>query len=358
MKKILFVGPMTPPIHGQSIAFEEIYTKTKFTKYLINQNFENMSLLKKILATSWSLTKLTYVLIVHKVDIVYFTCSRSKFGSLKDIYLLKISKLFNKKIINHLHGTAMDEFYNSLSPIHQKLLYSSYNKIDCSIVLLPSMIEQFTHLWPNMRVDVVANFYDDSLNTIHEKKENDIIQLLYLSNIIASKGIFDLLDALKIIEKKGIEYKLSIAGNFIADENTSSLKIKEMFMEEISDNKHIEYLGTVFGEDKKILLEKSDIFILPTYHKTEAFPISILEAMRAGNVIITTQHNYLPEIVFTENGSLVPIKNSKAIADEIFKYTENSFLKKEIQYFNMKYAENNFSATAYIEKLNNLFNQI
>jgi len=356
MTKVLFVGPMTPPIHGQSIAFEEIYTKTKFEKYLVNQNFENDSLFKKIGKTLNSLIKITYLLFRYDdIDVVYFTCSRSKFGSIKDIYLLYISSLFNKRIINHLHGLGVNEFYKSLSPLHQKLLHKAYSKIDTSVVLLPSMKKEFSVIWPNMKLSVVSNFYSDELNCINSKPENEVIQLLYLSNLIESKGIFDLLEAVKYIEESGVQYKLMIAGAFMNDEQHSAKETEKKFNKLISQNGNITYIGTVYGQEKFNLLKNSDLFILPTYYKMEAFPISILEAMRAGNAIVTTKHNYLPEVVSSKNGTLVPVKNPKAIASAIIFYSQNFTILKEVQQYNMKITEENFSSVKYIETLDSIF---
>ena len=41
------------------------------------------------------------------------------------------------------------------------------------------------------------------------------------------------------------------------------------------------YLGVVKGNEKSQLLFESTMFILPSYYPAEAFPISIIEAMRA-----------------------------------------------------------------------------
>ncbi len=74
-------------------------------------------------------------------------------------------------------------------------------------------------------------------------------------------------------------------------------EVKKIFKKKIKNNNHIVYLGKTFGEDKVILLQKSDIFVLPTYYKSEAFPISIIEAMACENAIVTTNYKYLPDVV-------------------------------------------------------------
>ena len=46
--------------------------------------------------------------------------------------------------------------------------------------------------FPNMKIEVVANFYDIELDNTLVEKDSQTINLLYLSNIIKSKGIFEL----------------------------------------------------------------------------------------------------------------------------------------------------------------------
>lgn len=350
MVRILFVGPLPPPVHGQAVAFEEAYLNVDEIKYVVNQNFENLPLLKKIVYTFFSLFKLSYFLLFKKIDIVYFTCSRSSFGSIKDLYLLLFSSLMKKKIVNHLHGADLESFYNNLKLVHKKILHFAYDKIDVSIVLLPGMKSQFFNIWPHMNVEVIPNFYDKHLNCINKKDEHRIVELLYLSNIIASKGIFDLLDAIKLLDENSIDYNLTIAGAFMCDK-----EVRNTFTTRISENKNISYIGVIRGDKKIKALKDSDLFVLPTYYPTEAFPLSILEAMRAGNAVITTDHNYLPEVMTDSMGIMVPVKDPTSIYRAINKYIENRELLKEVQVHNMLYAEKHFSSENYIARLDQVF---
>ena len=57
------------------------------------------------------------------------------------------------------------------------------------------------------------------------------------------------------------------------------------------------YHGPLYGMQKKDFLKALDIFVLPSFYASEAMPISIIEAMRSGCVIIATEHHYLPFLV-------------------------------------------------------------
>ena len=113
----------------------------------------------------------------------------------------------------------------------------------------------------------------------------------------------------------------------------------------------IEYKGVVSGDSKNRLLWNSDIFILPTYHPSEAFPISIIEAMRAGNYIISTLHNLIPKIVKEDNGTLIEPRSTNTIIQSISFVCSNIMQMREVQNHNIKCAIRNYQENKYIEQI-------
>ncbi|MEQ8808062.1 MAG: glycosyltransferase family 4 protein, partial [Imperialibacter sp.] len=94
------------------------------------------------------------------------------------------------------------------------------------------------------------------------------------------------------------------------------------FLRFLSENK-LEKFVTVLGaiSDRQALrraLMEAHVFILPTYYPTECQPVSIIEAMNAGNAIISTFHAAIPEYVKTDvNGVLVEKMSPLQIRDAI-----------------------------------------
>ncbi|MAC83424.1 MAG: hypothetical protein CL624_04750 [Arcobacter sp.] len=351
MKKIFLVGPIFPPIHGQSLAFTRfVQSIENENKIVINTNNNYKSKFGKVFSTFKTLLLIFIKSIFTKYDVVYFTCSRSFLGSIKDILLINLISLKNIKIINHLHGSDFKEFINESPKWYQKILYHSYKKVDVSIVLLESMKDQFQD-FPNMKLKVVSNFYDKELDEKLIEKDQEKINLLYLSNIMSSKGIFELINAFNILSQKYENIYLNIAGGYMSDNYMSIDEVKEKFESQISQNGRIKYIGKIFGDEKTKLLQDSDIFILPTYYKSEAFPISIIEAMACGNVIVTTNYKYLPEVVNSSNGMLVEPKLVDSLKEGIEGLLEDKLGLKEIQNHNKKEARNKYSLKKHIKSL-------
>lgn len=347
--KPFFVGPLIPPVTGQSLAFTRfVESIVDSEKIVVNTNFENKTGLSKIFNSIRILLNISLKALFSHYHLVYFTCSRSMLGSIKDIVLINIVSFKGKKIVNHLHGSDFYDFLHNSPKWYQKILFKSYEKVDISIVLVDSMKIQFRD-FKNMRIEVIPNFYDQEIDNKLVEKDKSKISLLYLSNIMTSKGIFELVDAFEKLIKKYDNIILNIAGGYLSDEYMSINEVKKKFENKISKNNKIKYLGTIFGEDKIKLLQSSDIFILPSYK--EAVPISILEAMAASNAIVATNHNYISEVVSSKNGVLVKKRSVEGLLDGIEFLINDKQKLKHIQNHNRQEAKEKFSMQKYLKNL-------
>lgn len=330
---------MPPIFTGQSIAFSYALSSIERESLVINtQRFSN-----KLLSFIYIQLRVFQVFILNSIDTIYITTSRSYFGFFREALLLLFAKLFKIRVINHLHGSDFKSFFNS-NKLLKILLTPLYNHISTSIVLLDKMKEQYEQ-FPNMNLEVVSNCYDPIY-------ENEVIDfnaksgILYLSNIMFSKGIIDFLDSLNIV-LTNCNSDVFIAGKILGDYLKTEKDIEDMFFKRLKKlnklfNNRVKYLGVVEGFEKMKLLKKTSIFCLPTFYKTEAFPLSIIEAMVLGNAIITTDHNYLPSIISDENGAVVPISNIEKLSQSMISLLDNPSLLS-IQKSNVDFARKNYS---------------
>ena len=351
-KKCLFMGPIAPPFTGQSVAFTILINALR-EKY--NCKVLNISNRDSLLSSFSLFVQIIVNVLFVNYEIIYFTCSRSLFGSFRDVLLLSLAKLKGIRVVNHLHGSDFRQFYNSLPRLYQKILFWSYSVIDTTIILIDGMEEEFID-FPKMKTIVIANCYSnelDNLPLVKAQKEAEI-HLLYLSNIMKSKGIIHLLEACDIVFAKYPYLKFDIAGGFLEDSHSNLNEITREF-EYLLGNlqlkypERIIYHGECKGNLKSQLLWESDIFILPTFYKTEAFPITILEAMRAGNYILSTNHRYLPQIVKKENGLLFEPNCSDEIVTAIERVILNKSELAKVQNNNISYVIENYNEAKYVK---------
>src|SRR5690606_1140518 len=71
------------------------------------------------------------------------------------------------------------------------------------------------------------------------------------------------------------------------------------------DKQSLNYLGFVKGALKQEVLLEANVFVLPTYYKIEGQPISIIEALATGNIIVTTRQGGIPDIISEKQGFFV-----------------------------------------------------
>ncbi len=224
-------------------------------------------------------------------DAVYFTPKLSLLGFISLIGYYKLCIKKDKPYSLHIHGRALIDTYNRyvwLRPIIRKYI----SKAKCNIALTTKLKDEMLTLFKCGHFDVVGNFAQDTMMLNEDEKQeklevvnNTPMQICYMSNIIESKGIFELIYAVGSNE----HYTLKIAGRVFPDE-------KERFEECLKSHENIEYLGFVTAQQKRQLLMESAVFCLPTRYPTEAQPIALIEALCMGCIIVATN---LPGIVDT-----------------------------------------------------------
>ena len=147
----------------------------------------------------------------------------------------------------------------------------------------------------------------------------------FLSNLLISKGINVLLDALKILKERGYTFVCQYVGG-----ETSEMGAVQ-FSEEVDKrglNDRVAYVSRKVGEEKKAFFRQADVFVLPTYYYNECFPLVILEAMEYKLPVISTNEGGMPDIVKDgENGLICEKQNPVWLADCIAKLLDDEELK-------------------------------
>lgn len=131
--------------------------------------------------------------------------------------------------------------------------------------------------------------------------------IIFLGRIAPIKNLELLLESFKNILDKGYKAKLKVVGPIEKGYELSFLRL----IKKLKLNKKIELVGAIYDLKKKIsILRNADIFVLPS--RREASPISLLEAMASGLVVISS--NTLGAREFLEEGKNGFIFNN---ADEL-----------------------------------------
>ena len=361
--KILILAPLAPPYNGQSVASSAIVNHLKVNNEIRVINFaKNRS--SNLFDFVYRTLFITYLLIkVYNnrkwADRVYITISESFLGNLKDIffYILLYRKLNQTTL--HLHGGA--GMINILDPQKNKFIYTINSfflkQVKNIIILGQSQTNIFSSIVCQDKIKIVQNFADNSLFLkienfdLHKKlHENSIIEILFLSNLIESKGYKVLIESFISLNKEtSSKYILNLAGEIRSERE------KKYINNITNSHNNIIYHGIVKGEDKRKLFFKSHIFCLPTYYEFEGQPISILESYASGCLVITTNHSGIKDIFCNNlNGYFAIKKSSNDLKNILISLQNERHIINEIGKKNISFAINYFTKSKYCESLTNL----
>lgn len=275
----------------------------------------------------------------------YITSSRTPHGFwLRDLPAFLGSYALGRPVINHLHGNDFLLFKAGLKFPFSSIVDWCYSRISVACVPSSNLVSQYRD-YPFTRKIVVQNFYDpDILKSSLHKSSSGRIELLYLSNFIASKGFVLACDAAEILFRKGFNIHLTLCGSPIGTPQMSSTEVKR-YLQSLSNKNFITVLGHVSGKTKLDVLGRSHVIMLPTRYPTEAAPICLIEGLAAGCYVISTDQGSIPDLLFGAAASIVD-----SSADSFAKAVEDFILNKNfhlIAAHNRQIAVNRFSPEKY-----------
>lgn len=175
--------------------------------------------------------------------------------------------------------------------------------------------------------------------------KNDKINFLFIGRLLKEKGIFDFIEAAKIVKQQYPKAKFTVLGSTDAD-NPGALhsdRVKELVATGL-----IDFPGQVANVVDWIA--NSDVFVLPSYR--EGVPRSTQEAMAVGRAVITTDVPGCREtVVDGVNGFLVPKWNPQALAEKMIYFIENQEQIQAMGEESYKIAQEKFDARKVNERL-------
>jgi len=164
------------------------------------------------------------------------------------------------------------------------------------------------------------------------------LTILMIARGIWHKGIKEYYEAAEILKNKDLKFIL--IGD--TDEGNISCASKSFL-----NSGNVKWLG--HKDNIKEQIEKCDIFVLPSYR--EGVPRTLLEAASMGKPIVTTDAVGCKEVVDDGvNGFLVPVKDSKTLAEKINLLVNSSELREEMGKQSRIKAQNEFDINVIVQQ--------
>jgi len=360
-KKIIFIGPLSIPVTGNSIVNDTIVQRlaqnSSFQIKKINTSYPEFNEENGKFSLSKFLFYLNSNFQIYKqidVQIVYISIGQTYLGILKNALPMLLAKLFRQKLIIHLHGNVLESNYTKATSF-QKRIFRFFLKLPNKAIVLSSHLKH--NLLPFLKEEdilVLPNFAEDAIIATKdeiEHKDYSQIKLLFLSNLMTEKGIFELLQALHLLQNKGIFISTELYG---AIDKKIEIELRTAIN---SLGKHVTYKGIATKDKKKYALIHNNTFVLPSYN--EGMPLAILEAMATGNLIIATRLPGLKDILTNgENSFLVKKKNAPEIAEILENINRNPEVYTDFYKKNYNQILENFTEKKFSERLFKIISEL
>lgn len=218
------------------------------------------------------------------------------------------------------------------------------NKDDQAVINHIGIADQHLHLIRGAGVDTLL--YAPS----PEPKETPLVVLP--ARMLWDKGVGEFVEAATQLKKRGVSARFVLVGEPDEDNPTS---VPEPQLASWQKDGVVEWWGRC--EDMPHVLAQSHIVCLPSYR--EGLPKSLLEAASCGRPIVTTDVPGCREIVRDgDNGLLVEMRNSVALADVLAKLLADPELRQYMGRRGRKLVLNEFSQERIVALVLTLYREV
>ncbi len=267
--------------------------------------------------------------IVNDFDVVNIHAPIFEAGSLADI-----AKNKGKKVVVTYHCDL--DMKGVASKIIERLYYSSVKKAleyaDSIVVntmdyMKNSKVKEFSNKAVGIIPPIEANKfrYERGFKKKYSIPEKSEI-IGFLGRITREKGVEYLALAMpEILEKRNAILVVAGEGEKVAGGKKESLKFHVMkISKKLGIEDRIIFTGFLDEKDKNKFYSACSAFVVPSTGSLESFNYTQVEAMLCGTpVIVTNLPGVRVMVTKIKGGLIVPIKNSKAIADAAIKILSN-----------------------------------
>lgn len=361
----LFIVPLPPPVHGSSAVARQIRGNENINSRM-QIDYLNLSTSrdmeengcggwKKVFRGIVIYFQVLYRILRYRYDFCYITPAVTPMGLLKDAPVMLLCRLFRKKVILHMHGkgvsgyAARHRWYRQLF----RLCFTG-NRV---ILLSQRLYRDIALLVPENRIRICPNglpWQDTSSQCAN--RFNPVPRILFLSNLLESKGVFTLLDACVHLAETQIDFECNLVGNETAEINTARIE-REISARKLTGK--VVYRGSRYGREKEQTFIDSDVFVFPTSYCNECFPMVLLEACLWRLPIIATAEGAIEDIVMDgQNGYIVPGNDAVAVARKLEMLLADAALRTKMGEAGFHYAAERFTEKHFEKNLLAILNEV
>jgi glycosyltransferase involved in cell wall biosynthesis len=359
--KILLFLKLPPPQTGATLmnkyVAESPAINQRFTTHLISISYK--SKIEDVAIISFrkiaTILRLYYLLLKEllqfKPDLIYFQISPLGWAFYRDCSYVFLMKIFRKKIVYHMHGKGISEAVNR-SKI-TKNIYRWVFRNSSMICLSESLVYDIEAVYSGKPFIVNNGIPAISKPERVGREGKNTFSILFLSNLILSKGILVFLDAIEVFKSKHTNFIATIVGK---EAEISSIELQAEIEKRDLKNE-VFYLGPKYGDEKNQVFMNSDVLVYPTYN--DVWGLVIIEAMQFGLPVIATREGAIPLLVEDGvTGLLAEKKNPEQLSDKLYYLYCNREIGKQMGLEGQKIFYNRYTLEKFEENVVKVFDKV
>lgn len=256
-----------------------------------------------------------------EAPVLWPSISPSALGHARD--LLTVVPAFGRRpVVGVVHRGDFDRLFRS--PATAATGRALVRRLRAIVFLSESLADRCAPYVPDAKrwvvpntIDAVATATPSEVAEARERRRRRAgVRVLFLSNMIPSKGYGDVLAALAVLRERGVDAHGTFVGRWpsSAEEAAFRQRVAELGLVD-----HVDVAGGVSDRSRlRALLLDADVFALPTAYPVEAQPLTVIEALAAGTPVVVTRQGGLPEMITDGvEGRFVPPRTPEAVAEAV-----------------------------------------
>lgn len=260
-------------------------------------------------------------------DVLFVNSAHDWRALMRDLPLLVATPGLARRRVVQFHGSLSNVLSmpgrRAMKAASRWLVRSS----DAVLVLSTEEAREWKAFEPRGIFHVVANCYvhKPALERSHpiDECEGGPLVVLFVGRLIAAKGIFDLVEAVSRVQRKGISCRLAFAGD--GEERAALAEL--IRSKGLQDTAVL--LGYLDGPELARAYVDADVFALPSY--SEGLASVLAEAMDAGLPIVTTGiRGAADHLAEGENALFVPPGRSDLLAEALSRLVLDAGLRRHM----------------------------
>lgn len=317
--RVLAMLHLPPPVHGVALKHQRMVegrvgeaVRLRVIRYRFARDLGELgrpTARKALLAAAYGLRQAA-ALAGGDVDVGYLTLTTRGGGLLRDALYMHVFRRFGVPYVVHVPTLGLATEIGRLGPRRRRLVATAIRSAAAVVALNDVHRRELESLAPG-RVVVIRNALPDVAPELVASGPRSPT-ILFLSNLYVEKGTLVLLDALPAILEAAPGARAVFAGSWPSPRDREAFEAR---VAELGLAGTVEVVGRVQGDAKLRLIHRAGVLVLPSYYDSECSPNVLIEAMRQGVPVVSTEHGGIPELIEDgSTGALVPARDPEATA--------------------------------------------